>query len=459
MSPAGGGASLSERILILDDEHSVLDVLSQLLTSEGYVCHITTSPSDALNLVENEGFSLLITDVRMPEMDGIKVVRQAKAIDENLAIIVATAILDVTNAVEAIRAGADDYVLKPFNLGEITLAVSRALDKRKRVLSALEYQQDLEERIRGATENLETVNRELYETKQYLENLLHSTVDAIFTLDRQDRMEFVNHGAMQLLGLTQEEFTGKAAADILRGGEQELRSLRTEVAPEKPLRNHETELRRKDGQLVPVSVSVSVVKGARSRGEALLAICRDVTEQRRLEQKLRDLSIKDSLTGVYNKRYFYERLKTEIERARRQRHPLSLLFFDIDRFKGYNDTYGHLEGDKVLRAVGQLVLDCTREHVDTGFRYGGDEFTVILPEANKEQAMRIAERIRTKFEAKQFDGLTLSIGLMAYQEGYSLPLFIQFTDAMMYGAKRAGGNVVYVYEPKSGLQKTGQEKK
>ena len=449
---------MSARVLILDDEHSVLDVLSQLLTSEGYVCHTTTSPSDALNLVENERFALLITDVRMPEMDGIEVVRQAKAIDENLAIIVATAILDVTNAVEAIRAGADDYVLKPFNLGEITLAVSRALDKRKRVLDALEYQQDLEERIQGATEDLEAVNHELHETKQYLENILHSTVDAIFTVDRQERMEFVNHGAMQLLGLTQEEFIGEAAATILRGGEQELQTLRTQVTSEKPLQNYETELRRKDGQLVPVSVSVSVVKGARSRGEALLAICRDITEQRRLEQKLRDLSIKDSLTGVYNQRYFYERLKTEIERARRQRHPLSLLFLDVDHFKGYNDTYGHLEGDRVLRAVGSLILDCTREHVDAGFRYGGDEFTVILPEASEKQALQIAERIRTKFEAQAFDGLTLSIGLMAYQEGYSLPLFIQFTDAMMYGAKRAGGNVVYVFEPESGLQKTGQEK-
>ncbi len=449
---------MSERIFILDDERSVLEVLSQLLRAEGYDCHTTTSPSKALSWVKSGDFSLVITDVRMPDMDGIELVRQAKAIDQNIAIVVVTAILDVANAVEAIRAGADDYVLKPFNLGEITLAVSRALDKRKRVLGSLEYQKDLEERIRGATEDLEVVNHELHETKQYLENILHSTVDAIFTIDRQDRMEFVNHGAMRLLGLAEDEFIGRAAALILRGGAQELQTLRDQVSPDKPLQNYETELRRKDSQLVPVSVSLSVVKGARARGEALLAICRDITEQRRLEQTLRDLSIKDSLTGVYNQRYFYERLKTEIERARRQRHPLSLLFFDIDRFKGYNDTYGHLEGDKVLRAVGQVVLDCTREHVDTGFRYGGDEFTVILPEASREQAMRIAERIRTKFEAKQFDGLTLSIGLMAYQEGYSLPLFIQFTDAMMYGAKRAGGNVVYVYEPESGLQKTGQEK-
>ncbi len=449
---------MSERILIVDDEYSVLDVLSQLLTSEGYVCHTTTSPSDALNLVASEGFSLLITDVRMPEMDGITVVRHAKSIDENLAIVVVTAIYDVTNAVEAIRAGADDYVLKPFNMGEITLAASRALDKRRGVLSALEYQQALEERVRAATADLEAVNQELYETKQYLENILNSTVDAIFTVDPQDRMEFVNHGAMQLLGLAQEDFIGEAASTILGGGEQEIQDLRSEVTPEKPLQNYETELRRRDGELVPVSVSVSVVKGARASREALLAICRDITEQRRLEQKLRDLSIKDSLTGVYNQRYFYERLKTEIERARRQRHSLSLLFFDIDHFKGYNDTYGHLEGDRVLRAVGSLILDCTREHVDTGFRYGGDEFTVILPEATEKQALQIAERIRTRFEEQAFDGLTLSIGLMAYQEGYSLPLFIQFTDAMMYGAKRAGGNVVYVFEPKSGLEKTGQEK-
>ena len=90
-------------------------------------------------------------------------------------------------------------------------------------------------------------------------------------------------------------------------------------------------------------------------------------------------------------------------------------------------------------------MECTREHVDLGFRYGGDEFTIILPEAPEDQAHRIAERIRETFAEKHFDLLTLSVGLMTYQEGHTARSFIQFTDSMMYDAKRSGGNKVHIY--------------
>ena len=119
--------------------------------------------------------------------------------------------------------------------------------------------------------------------------------------------------------------------------------------------------------------------------------------------------------------------------------------FGVDHFKPYNDSRGHLEGDKVLHAVGDVIRVCTREHVDYGFRYGGDEFTVILPEAPLEQAHLIADRIREMFAEKRFDLLTMSIGLTSYQEGYSVRKFIQYTDSLMYDAKRAGGNRVYVF--------------
>jgi diguanylate cyclase (GGDEF)-like protein len=102
--------------------------------------------------------------------------------------------------------------------------------------------------------------------------------------------------------------------------------------------------------------------------------------------------------------------------------------------------------------VADVVRECTRDHVDIGFRYGGDEFTVILPEADETQARLIGERIRSGFEAHRFDHLTLSVGIMAYRDGYSLRSFIQFADTVMYDAKRAGGNRVYVYKPE-GIEK------
>jgi diguanylate cyclase (GGDEF)-like protein len=188
---------------------------------------------------------------------------------------------------------------------------------------------------------------------------------------------------------------------------------------------------------------------ADSAVRAVLSICKDITVQKKLERDLKEMSIKDSLTGLYNVRHFYERLPAEIERSRRQQHPLSLHLFDIDQFKQYNDTRGHLDGDRALQAVGKVVSECTREHVDVGFRYGGDEFIVLLPETDARQAMRVAERIRHSFERCPFEGLTLSMGVVTYQREFSMKSFIQAADAMMYESKRAGGNRVSQYKPEA----------
>jgi len=119
---------VGDRVLVLDDEASILDLLGQLLSEVNYDCTLTTSALEALELLEGGGFSLLMTDLKMPEMHGLEVVQRAKQLDRDLAVIVVTALLDVTNAIEALRGGADDYLLKPFNLNEICLAVEKALN-------------------------------------------------------------------------------------------------------------------------------------------------------------------------------------------------------------------------------------------------------------------------------------------------------------------------------------------
>jgi diguanylate cyclase (GGDEF)-like protein/PAS domain S-box-containing protein len=447
---------LAERILILDDEASILDILTQHLSTEGYDCRSTTSPREALEWLKLEPCSLLITDLKMPEMSGIEVVGHAKAIQPDMAVVVVTALIEVTSAVQAIRAGADDYLLKPFNLSEISFSVGNVLEKRRLTLENREYQHRLEERVQDATRHLQRANDELRTAKDYLESLLHSTVDAIFTINEAGHVGFVNQGALALLGYSQDELGDAEAARLFAGGPSELAYLRRRMQEGKPVQNYETELRHSESQLIPVNVSLSQIHDQHDGGLSILAICKDVTEQKRLQEELREMSIKDSLTGLYNQRYFYDRIESEIERARRQNHPLALVLFDVDQFKVYNDTHGHLEGDRVLQEVGRVIVECTREHVDTGFRYGGDEFTVILPEASEQQALLIAERIRTSFEAQHFDHLTLSMGLMSYKEGYSSRVFMQFADSIMYDAKRSGGNRVYVYKPDEHTTDTGQ---
>jgi diguanylate cyclase (GGDEF)-like protein/PAS domain S-box-containing protein len=421
-------------------------MLGQHLEDEGYTCVLHTSPPQALEALATGSYSLLLTDLKMPEMYGLDVVRRAKKLDPDLAIIVITALLDVTNAIDAIRAGADDYLLKPFNLSEITLAVESALEKRRLIQENKEYQHRLEDRVRAATHDLELANQELRRTKEYLENLIDSSVDAIVTVDHHSRISYINQGGLQMTGYQRDEVFNHPLHQFLGAGRQEVRHLMVMLKEKKRLQNYETDLRKHDGGYMPVNISLSLVRGSDGKVISTLAICKDITEQKRLEQELKEMSIKDSLTGLYNQRYFYDRLEAEIERARRQGHPLSLLLFDIDLFKTYNDCHGHLGGDNVLQALGEVVQECTREHVDIGFRYGGDEFTVILPEASEKQALAIAERIRTTFLERRFDNLTLSIGLMSYRQGSSLRTFIRFTDAMMYDAKRSGGNRVIVYD-------------
>ncbi len=438
---------VEERILVLDDEENITELLASYLRGREYDCDSTTSPFEALEMLKGCKYALLLTDLKMPKMNGIDVLRHAKEHDPDLAVVVVTALMEVTNAIQAMRMGADDYVLKPFNLSEISLSVSRALEKRRMAIENREYQEQLSSRVEAATENLAQVNQELRRTKQYLENLLDSSVDAIITIDLNGLLNFVNTGAVRMFGYSQDELIGFSAVKLFSNGEEEVRYIETILDQGRFLQNYEANLIRNDGQEIPVSMSISRVKGTEGENVATLAVCKDITEQRRLQQELQEMSIKDSLTSLYNQGHFYDRLKTEIERAKRQNHPLSLLLLDVDQFKSYNDSHGHLEGDKVLKTVGQVIRNCTRDHVDIGFRYGGDEFTVILPEAGEEQATVIAERIRKDFETYRFDHLTVSIGVMAYREIYSLRSFIQFTDAKMYDAKRSGGNRVRVYRP------------
>lgn len=165
-------------------------------------------------------------------------------------------------------------------------------------------------------------------------------------------------------------------------------------------------------------------------------------------KRLQDLAITDGLTRLYNSRYFYTQLDSEINRSRRYNHPLTLLFLDIDHFKHYNDTYGHLEGDKVLAGFGKVIKSCLRK-MDTAYRYGGEEFTVILPETSRGEVMTVAERIKDAIKNEEFSpqsgksiSMTISIGVTEYCSGERISTFIQRADKAMYLSKQRGRNQI-----------------
>jgi len=171
-----------------------------------------------------------------------------------------------------------------------------------------------------------------------------------------------------------------------------------------------------------------------------------------LHHKMEELTITDELTGIYNYRYFTQKLKEEQRRAARYDQPLSMIMLDIDWFKRFNDTYGHEVGNLVLKGITEAVKQCIRD-VDIFARYGGEEFVVLLPQTPKEEASVIGERIRTKIEQASFDGgdnipdlkVTVSIGVTSYPEnGKPYDELLTLADQALYRAKGAGKNLVCV---------------
>ena len=189
--------------------------------------------------------------------------------------------------------------------------------------------------------------------------------------------------------------------------------------------------------------------------EELLLRLKRVFKERQLRKdstkmlkKLEELAITDELTQLYNSRHFYKQLDMEAYRSTRYKHPLSLLFLDVDHFKHYNDAYGHIQGDKVLIGLSQIIKSCLRT-MDSAYRYGGEEFTVILPETEGKEAVIVAARIRALMEAEKFTpgsgkivNVTISIGVTEYCPDERISNFVQRADKAMYIAKQKGRNKV-----------------
>ena len=164
-----------------------------------------------------------------------------------------------------------------------------------------------------------------------------------------------------------------------------------------------------------------------------------------LYEKLESLATTDGLTGLFNYRVFMSTLEKEVKRSRRLKHPLALIFADLDNFKNYNDTYGHPQGDKVLQLFAQVIVANIREDVDIPARYGGEEFAIILPETSVEESYAVAERIRTQFEKQSGEKLlqkvTASFGVAAYPEdGKNAKELLKAADTALYRAKSLGKN-------------------
>jgi len=237
------------------------------------------------------------------------------------------------------------------------------------------------------------------------------------------------------------------------------------VAQSKAGIDHEADYRAlcKNGEYVWIRDVVHVVRNADGEVESLIGFMFDISERKRTEAKLLDmqreleeLSFKDGLTGVANRRRFDAIMNIEWGNAQRSKKPLSLVMFDIDYFKQYNDHYGHLQGDHCLKRVAQVLsMVTTRAH---GFlaRFGGEEFVLVLPETNESSAMTVAERCRELLAKERIphersevsELLTVSLGVATTIPAHDdEPLsFIDTVDRRLYQAKQRGRNGIVMSE-------------
>lgn len=177
-------------------------------------------------------------------------------------------------------------------------------------------------------------------------------------------------------------------------------------------------------------------------------VAKSLSNIKESEQRYLELSIIDDLTQLYNSRHFYAELEKEMERSNRYEQPMTLLMLDLDKFKDFNDTYGHIEGDQVLSRFGQVIKRCLRES-DSAYRYGGEEFTVMLPMTTSEEGIATAKRIQTEFKKESFIPVsgkevfvTMSIGLSQYRTKEKMKEFVSRVDKIMYSAKQQGRDMI-----------------
>ena len=283
--------------------------------------------------------------------------------------------------------------------------------------------------------------------------VINSTTEGVMVTDAHLRIESINPAFEQITGYTAAEAIGRTPKILFSGKHDETFFHRLhELVDAEGRWKGEIWNRRRNGEVYPQQTSITVLRDAEGRIRHYASVIVDNTAQVQLEAKLREMSLVDGLTGVGNRRRFDEALAREWARALRDGLPLSLLMADIDFFKRYNDSHGHLAGDTCLQQVAQAIRDAANRASDVVARYGGEEFAVILPGSDAAAATEIGERIRARVAALALpDGgsavaafVTISVGVATARprEAAHEADLIGSADAALYRAKRSGRNRV-----------------
>lgn len=445
-------------ILLVDDVPSNVILLEKVLSREGYQLLSAFSGTEALDLARANALSCILLDVQMPDMDGYEVARriqQDPAIASVPIIFVTANKADESTVFDGYDAGGVDYLVKP--------VVPAVLRRKVHIFCAL---QDKERQIRRQFAEVQRKNRDLEQLIQEMRALDEARMESeiryrsLIGLSPQpivvqvgDTMVYHNASAMQLLGFSSEtEMSGRRFHEFVHEADRAMVERRLE------------EIARCGGKSDPVECRIQVPDSEVPLRHVELHIgcilyddqigiqmaIQDVTAHKQMQEKLLQLSQADGLTGLANRRTFDEALQREWNRAARDGHPLALLLFDLDQFKGYNDEYGHLAGDDCLKQAAAVLKGAAARPGDLAARYGGEEFVILLPNTTLDGARHVAEHVMEALRAlnlphsrnRDLGRVTISCGgATTGSHTCAHPgELIQNADTGLYAAKRAGGN-------------------
>ncbi|WP_201191723.1 putative bifunctional diguanylate cyclase/phosphodiesterase [Pseudomonas fluorescens] len=431
-TPAEGTSTL----LIVDDYPENLISMRALLQRQDWQVMTAASGFEALSLLLEHDVDLVLLDVQMPGMDGFEVARLMRGSQRTrlTPIIFLTANEQSQDAViKGYASGAVDYLFKPFDPQIL----------KPKVQALLEHQ-----RNRRA---LQRLSHDLEVARAFNASVLDNAAEGILVVDEGGVIRFANPAMSRLLNATQQDLQGTEFLDYLQKphipvwADSELFSgyKRGET-----FRLHDALLRTAAGQQVPVALSCAPLPAEQ---HAMVVTVLDMSVVRHLHQQLEFQAVTDPLTGLLNRRGFYQTVENLLLRGERSDRAWVLLYLDLDGFKRVNDSLGHDAGDRVLRWVSEQLKACLRPF-DILSRMGGDEFTALLDLEFPEQGAKIAEKLIERVSiCQQIDGLDIalgaSIGIATFPDcGANLDGLLRAADIAMYEAKRAGRQQYRFYD-------------
>lgn len=466
------GSAMEQRknpvILTIDDEENIRDSFRMFLEDFDYQVIEASNGREGLLAFDREKPDLVLCDLRMPEVDGLEVLEGIKQRSPDTPIIVISGTGVIGDAIEAIRRGAWNYLLKPIQDMSVLLhAISQAMERSRLIVENRTYQEHLEDEVTKRTEALQKAigdlnqsHLKLKENEEKYRAIFENLQDVYFEMQLDGKVTEVSPSVSHFSLYRRADIIGKHI-DLIFTNSKNRDRLMTRLKNEGNVTDYEIYLQDKDGTQIPCSLNARYLDPQDHAPAKICGTLRDITERKQAEARIEYLAYFDALTELPNRRLLLDRLEQNISRARRYGHFGAMLFLDLDRFKNINDSLGHPVGDALLKEVSKrLTVDLRAE--DTVSRLGGDEFVMLLTDLGDDPmngaaiAQQKAEQIQNRLAEKYYImghelHVTPSIGVAMFPTGEDNHEtgddILRYADTAMYRAKEDGRDTIRFFLP------------